>query len=198
VSFVGRSSRALYGRWARFAESRTAAPLLFAWAVAEATVWPILPDALLAALMLARRTRRLWLLAACVAGMTLGGIATVLVAHWAPGFALDLLRDLPLMTEEQVRGAADGVRDHGAAGFLVQPVSGIPFKAWATMAGVQSLSPVLVIPAFIVARGLRMAATALLFGALARLLGPWLRDWFAVVAVLYVASFAFVFARIVL
>jgi len=198
VSSVARPSRALFDRWAQFAESRAAAPVLFAWAVAEATVWPILPDALLAPLMLARRTRRLWLVAACVAGMTLGGILTVLVAHWAPGFAPDLLRDLPLMTEEQIRGAADGVREHGAAGFLIQPVSGIPFKAWATAAGVQGLSPVLVIPAFIVARGLRMAATALLFGAIARLLGPRLRDWFAVVAVLYAAGFAFVFARIVL
>jgi len=198
VSFVARTSGTLYDRWARFAESRAAAPVLFAWAVAEATVWPILPDALLAPLMLARRTRRLWLVAACVAGMTLGGIVTVLVAYWAPAFALDLLRDLPLVTADQISGAADGVRDHGAAGFLIQPVSGIPFKAWAAAAGAQELSPLLVIGAFIVARGLRMAATALLFGAIGRLLGPRLRDWFAVVAVLYVAGFAFVFVRIVL
>src|SRR5687767_302447 len=156
MSFVARPSHALYDGWARFAESRAAAPVLFAWAVAEATVWPILPDALLAPLILARRTRRLWLVAACIAGMTLGGIVTVLVAHWAPSFALDLLRDLPLVTEEQVRGAADGVRDHGAAGFLIQPVSGIPFKAWAVAAGVQDLSPLPVIAAFVVARGVRM------------------------------------------
>ena len=198
MSFVTRPSHALYDRWARFAESRAAAPVLFGWAVAEATVWPILPDALLAPLMLARRTRRLWLVAACIAGMTLGGVVTVLVAHWAPGFALDLLRDLPLVTAEQIRAGADGVRDHGAAGFLIQPVSGIPFKAWAVAAGVQDLSPALVIGAFILARGLRMAATALLFAAIARLLGPRLREWFAVVAALYVVGFAFVFVRIVL
>ena len=198
MSFVARPSRALYDRWARFTESRAAAPVLFAWAVAEATVWPILPDALLAPLMLARRTRRLWLVAACIAVMTLGGIVTVLVAHWAPGFALDLLRGLPLVTEEQIRGGADGIRDHGAAGFLIQPVSGIPFKAWAVAAGVQDLSPVPVIAAFVLARGVRMAAIALLFGGIAHLTGERLRDWFAVVAVLYVAGFLFVFVRIVL
>ena len=198
MRFVARPSHALYDRWTRFVESRAALPVLFAWAVAEATVWPILPDFLLAPMMLVARARRRLLVAACVAGMTVGGLVTVLVAHWAPGFALDLLRDLPLVTTDQITGAAQGLDDRGAAGFLVQPVSGIPFKAWATMAGVKGIGPALVIPAFIVARGTRMIATAVIGGVLGHVLRRWLRDWFVVVAAIYLTGFALVFVSLVL
>lgn len=96
MAFITSLSHALHDRWQRFAEGRAALPVLFAWALLEATLWPIVPDAMLAPMALVRRAGRWRLVAACIAGMALGGVVTVLVAHWAPGFALDLLRDLPL------------------------------------------------------------------------------------------------------
>ncbi|MGE4606957.1 MAG: hypothetical protein AAEJ52_09475, partial [Myxococcota bacterium] len=40
-------SRAAFDRWEGFARSRAGLSVLFVWALAEATVWPIIPDALL-------------------------------------------------------------------------------------------------------------------------------------------------------
>ena len=188
----------MYDAWQHFSDSRAAVVLIFAWAAAEATVFPILADFLLAALLLVSVTRRWMLLGACIAGMALGGIVTVLVARLWPGFAVDLLRDLPLITESHVAGAERRLTEHGAAGFLVQPVSGIPFKAWAVVAGRQELSAWLVIALFIVARAARMT----LIGALAHLLGGrlrrWLRDWFAPLVGAYVVLFAAGFVAVVL
>ena len=188
----------MYDGWQGFSDSRPAVVLIFAWALAEATIFPILADFLLAALLLVSRTRRWALAGACVAGMAIGGIVSVLVARAAPGFALDVLRDLPLITESHIARADRELAEHGIAGFFLQPVSGIPFKAWAVMAGRQELAPWLVIPTFVAARTTRMlliAGGAQLFG---RQLRRRLRDWFALVAAAYVVLFAAGFAAIVL
>lgn len=194
---VTRTSHAMYDGWRAFGDSRAAVVLIFVWALGEATVFPVLADFLLAALLLVGRRR--WVLAgACIAGMALGGIVSVLVARASPGFALDLLRDLPLVTESHIVRADRELADHGAAGFFLQPVSGIPFKAWAVLAGRQELSPWLVIPVFIVARSARMLLIAGVAAILGRVLERELRDWFAVVAVAYVVLFTAGFALVVL
>lgn len=180
----------MFDRWERFSQSRAALALLFVWAVAEATVWPILADFLLAPMALVRRSRFRALMAAVLAGMSIGGIVTVLTAHLSPGFTLDVLRDLALVGEAQIERASALLDEHGAAGFLIQPVSGVPFKVWAVIAGGQGILPALVIPAFIVARAARMLAVGAIATAAGRLLRPRLRDWFAVVAALYVVLFA--------
>lgn len=195
---VKRSSHRLYDGWRGFAGSRAAAILIFVWAMGEATVFPILADFLLAALLIVVPARRWILIGACIGGMALGGIVTVLVARSAPGFALDVLRDLPLVTESHIERARRGLAEHGVAGFVVQPVSGIPFKVWAVMAGQQALTPWLVIPAFIAARSARMALIAIGTGLLGRRLASSLRDWFVLVAGAYVLLFAGGFAVVVL
>lgn len=189
-------SQGLFDRWERFSESRAALALLFVWAVAEATVWPIIADFLLVPMALVRRSRFRALMAAVLAGMSIGGIVTVLAAHLFPGVTLDLLRHLPLVGEAQIQRASALLDEHGAAGFLIQPVSGIPFKVCAVIAGGQGISPALVIPAFIVARAARMLANGAIAAVVGRLLRPRLRDWFVVVAALYVVLFAVGFAGI--
>ena len=188
----------MYDGWRSFAASRTAAILVFVWAVGEATVFPILADSLLAALLIVLPARRWILLGACIAGMAAGGIVTVLVARAAPGFAIDVLRDLPLVTQSHIERAGRMLAEDGVAGFAVQPVSGIPFKVWAVVAGQQALAPWFVIPAFIAARSARMMLIAVAAGVLGRLLACWLRDWFVVFAVAYVLLFAAGFAVVVL
>jgi len=195
---VRRASHATYDSWRRFSNSRAAVALIFVWAFGEATVFPILADFLLAAMLVMGGARRWVLAGACIAGMAIGGIVTVLVARAAPGFALELLRDLPLITESHISRAGEQLADHGVAGFLVQPVSGIPFKAWAVMAGEQRLSPWLVILVFIAARAARMLAIAVLAQLLGRALGRRLRDWFAPLALAYVVLFCAGFAAVVL
>lgn len=194
---VTRTSHGMHDAWQRFADSRAAVVLIFAWALAEATVFAIIADFLLAALLLVSVSRRRLLLGACIAGMALGGIVTVVVARLWPDFALDLLRDLPLSTEAHIAGAERRLAEHGAAGFLVQPVSGIPFKAWAVVAGRQELSPWLVVAVFIVARSARMALVGALAQLLRRTVRRWLRDWFALLAGAYVVLFTVAFVAVV-
>jgi membrane protein YqaA with SNARE-associated domain len=188
----------LYDGWRAFAGSRAAVILVFAWAMGEATVFPILADFLLVALLIVIPARRWMLLGACLAGMALGGIVTVLVAHSAPGFALDVLHELPLVTESHIRRADRLLVEHGIAGFVLQPLSGIPFKVWAVVAGQQALTPWLVIPAFIAARSARMALIGVGAWLLGRGFARPLRDWFVLVTVAYVLVFAAGFAVVVL
>lgn len=195
---IKRRSNAMYDAWQRFSERRIALALLLVWAMAEATVWPILAEFVLVPLVLVRRTRPWTLAGACIAGMAVGGIVTVLVARSSPDFALELLRELPLVTGDHLESAARQLADHGVAGFLIQPWSGIPFKAWAVMAGQQGLAPWLVIPTFVAARATRMVLTAGIAHLLGRALGRRLRDWFAVVVALYLVLFATGFVAVVL
>lgn len=149
-------------------------------------------------LALVRRIRPWTLAGVCIAGMALGGIVTVLVARASPGFALELLRGLPLITDAHLEGASRQLADHGVAGFLIQPVSGIPFKAWAVMAGQRGLSPYMVIPTFVAARATRMLMIAWVAHVLGRALRHRVRDWFAVIGLLYVVLCATGFAAVIL
>ena len=191
-------SHALFDRWARFAGSRAAVVLLFAWAFAEATVWPILADFLLVALALAVPGRLRVLLPAIVAGMALGGLVSVLTAHQFPAFAMDVVRELPLVRDVQVERARDLLDEHGAfLGFLYQPISGVPFKIWAAVAGDERLPPGVVITAFVLGRSARMLATGGVAAGAGHLLRRYVRDWFAAIAPLYVLAFAIGLAQVV-
>lgn len=197
LAALKRASHKMYEGWQHFSDSRAATVLIFVWALGEATVFPILADFLLAALLVVSRARRWALAGACVAGMAIGGVVAVIVARTSPSFALDFLRDLPLITESHLRRADEQLTDHGVAGFFIQPISGIPFKAWAVTAGQQGLAAWLVIPAFVAARTVRMVATAALAQLVGRALQRELRDWFALVAVAYVGVCAVGFAAVV-
>ena len=155
-----RACRATYDRWERFASSRSGTRLMFAWSLAEATVWPILPDFLLVPMAAANRRRFHVPLAAAVIGMAVGGTTTVLFAYRAPRHAWGLLRHLPLVHEQQIDVARRHLAAHGTAAFLFQPWSGVPSKIWAVMAGAERPNPWLAIAALVIARSLRMAVLA--------------------------------------
>lgn len=129
------------------------------WAVAEAFVFPLIPDSGLAGMTFAspRRARRLWV--ACVLGTVLGSLAAVWLARRG------LAWPLPLVTDRMAATAASWIGADGAAALAHQPLSGVPVKAfnatgapgvaWWAWAGWIAL-----------ARGSRMALTAAV-GALA-------------------------------
>ena len=115
------ASHAAFDRWEQVAGSRAAVVVMAAWAIAEATVWPIIPAALLVPLSIAHRRRYYIRLAAAVAGMALGGIGLYLFAYEAPQRALLLLRHLPLVGNKHIASAHASMAAHGAAAFLIQP-----------------------------------------------------------------------------
>lgn len=110
--------------WLRaHADSRRGHAALFIWAFAEALVWPIIPDASLAVLVVGRPRRWLSLAAAAVAGSVAGGATGLLAA--ARGLTWPLPLTTPRMTE-----AVEGWLEVGASGLAHQPLSGVPYKVF--------------------------------------------------------------------
>ncbi len=197
LSLPRRASHSSFDAWERWSASAGSTKLQFVWAMAEATVWPILADSLLVPLALGRPRRALTHLGGAVTGMALGGIGLYLFAFRRPAEALRLLHRLPTVHTAAIDRAEKGLAAHGLAAFLFQPISGIPFKVWALLAGSQGRSPLRAIPLFILARATRMTVVALA----ARLVGtryrPFLRDYFLFLATLYVAGFLYVWRRLI-
>lgn len=128
------------------------------WALAEATVWPIMPDAALAPLAAARPAAWWRLAAVAAAGSALGGLLSYLVGRWRP--VEPLLARLPLVRPPMAAAATRWLADEGSAGLRHQPLSGLPFKVFALLAGRQR-QPLLGFLAWaVLVRGLRFLAVA--------------------------------------
>jgi 1-acyl-sn-glycerol-3-phosphate acyltransferase len=153
-------SPSAFDRWERFASGPAAATLLAIWALAEATVWPIIPDFLLAPVAAGSRRSFCVPLAATIAGTAFGGVILLLFAYSSPAEAEALLGNLPLVTDHQISVASARLEDLGTPAFLMQPWSGVPFKVWGVQAAVHQLDFRLVVPAFIAGRAIRMAMVA--------------------------------------
>ena len=116
-------------------DARPAMPaylLVAAWSVGEATVWPIMPDAVLVPLAYAR-PRDWWRLVLAAAGGTALGCA---LTHRTgrrrqPGSDRHFLLVRPRMAD----AARDWLATEGARGARHQPASGVPVKVFAYQAG---------------------------------------------------------------
>src|SRR5205085_868596 len=104
-----------------FATSRAGVGLMFAWAVAEAIFWPVIPDFLLVPLAAGAGRRFYKPLAAAVLGAALGGSALYLLAFWAPDAAWSLLRHAPLVDEGRIAAFQAQFAAGGVVAFLGQP-----------------------------------------------------------------------------
>jgi membrane protein YqaA with SNARE-associated domain len=192
-----RHSPACFAAWERWSATTGAGWLQFTWAFAEATFWPILPDFLLVPLALGtpRHARRLLLCA--ITGMALGGSGLYLFAYRQPAAAMHLLQQLPTVRAGARDRARDDLAAHGLAAFLFQPVSGVPFKVWALLAGSQGRSPLQAIPLFVLARSARMAILTLAASLIGVRCRPFLSRHFLVLMTLYLGGFLYVWWRLV-
>lgn len=154
----------LYRPFERLAAKRIGLILAFAWGVAEALWWPIVPDFYVFALSPAA-PRRWWKLAlAASLGSVLGG---------AIGFALAtsfgsrrFLAAAPLITGEMISTAQSWLAG-GSAGLMRQPLSGIPYKVFVFLAAHLKLNFAAFLFFSTIARSLRIFA----IGGSAALLG---------------------------
>lgn len=186
-----RECHAAFDRWERFASGRRGARLMFLWALAEAVVWPVIPDALLVPVVAGNRRRFRIPLLAAVCGSALGGVLLMLGATWWPATALTFLEHLPLVTDRQIQTASAHLANDGATAFLLQPWSGVPFKVWGVMAAVQGISLWPAIPLSIAARAFRMTVVAFAARLTAHLLPNFLRDFSLYVLAIYLVLFAY-------
>ncbi len=145
---------------------------LAAIAFLESSVFPIPPDALLAPMVLAARSRA-WLLAfVCTAASVAGG---VLGYGIGAGFHDAVGRQIVAFYGygRQFAEAAELYNSHGAWIVLVAGLTPIPYKIFTIASGVTALDPAVFVIASVVARGTRFFAVA----ALLYWLGPPIREF---------------------
>ncbi|MFQ5877923.1 MAG: YqaA family protein [Acidobacteriota bacterium] len=155
--------RGLYDWVLRWAARPPALAALFLLALAESSFFPIPPDVLLVAIVLAEPRRAWRATAACTAGSILGGAAGYVIGwafwemaggffyHWVPGITPELYA--------RVAGLYDR---HDFWVVFVAGLTPIPYKVFTITAGVSKIS----FPIFVLASTLSRGARFLLEAAL--------------------------------
>ena len=171
-----------------FARSPRAMLLVAAWAFAEAVSWPLVPELLLAVLVVAAPRSAPRLAALAVAASVAGGLLTTSLA------SAGVHPPAPLTTPRMEAVAADRVAEDGARALLAQPLSGVPYKVYATAATDVPAGDFVVWS--LAARGGRIAVVAAVFALLGVVGRRWRRFYPAYLLVL-VAGFAAGLSRVV-
>lgn len=140
------------------------------WAVAEATVWPIMPDAILAPLALTRPAGWWRLALSASLGTLLGGALSYAAGRRWPARAA--VERLPLVRPSMVDAVDGWLACEGPRAVLHQPFSGVPFKVFARRAGAHAVPVATFLGWSVAARVPRFLAAS----GLAALLG-WRLGW---------------------
>lgn len=196
-------SRRLYDWVLSFAESRYSRTALFSLAVAEASFFPVPPDALLIALCMGAHKRWFSFALICSIGSVTGG----LIGYFIGYAAFDMIGKLILsfiaslgdqnpddllntaqywFTEKEVWGQKVGGWAVGVAGFTP-----IPYKVFTIAAGFFKMNLAVFLIASAISRSLRFFAVAGIVGTLyekyGRKISDFIDKYFNLLAVLFVA-----------
>jgi membrane protein YqaA with SNARE-associated domain len=174
-----RTSHATSGfrrRVAAVACSAAGSALVAAWSVAEAIVWPLVPELALFALLLAAPRAGVRLIPAAVLASMAGGLCTIALATVGAAPAA------PLVTERMRVAVAEQTAAEGPHAVRHQPLSGIPFKVYAAEAGRAGVAPLPFLGTAIGHRGLRIATVGTACALLGVVLGRWPHRYVPVVA----------------
>lgn len=150
---------------------RRDAAIAFAWGLAEATVFFIVPDVLLTRLAM-RDFRRsvvasLW----AVTGALLGGALLWMAARDGAADAWFAFFDhLPGIAPEMIRAAGDSLSQRGLRALVAGALQGQPYKLYAVHAGSLGISLPLFLTASCAARLGRFVLTSILFWSVGRAL----------------------------
>jgi membrane protein YqaA with SNARE-associated domain len=139
------------------------------WGAAEALIWPLMPEAALVPLS-TTAPKAWWCFAlASTLGSTIGGCASYAIGRRLVGAGWP--DRLPLVRRPMVAAADAWLGREGPRGVLHQPLSGVPFKVFALLAGIRRLPPGPFLAWSASGRGARFAlvcAAAALTGSVAR------------------------------
>jgi 1-acyl-sn-glycerol-3-phosphate acyltransferase len=188
-----RERRSIYTRLRAWAGSRSALGFTFAWALAEAILWPVIPDFLIAPLAFLAPSRFVYFAAAATAGSVAGGTVAHLLA--ATGVGGSLLSAAPLTTDRMAAAAAGWLGSEGAAGLAHQPLSGVPYKLFALQSSGIPLGSFVWFTVLV--RGARFAAIAAVFAGGGAALKDRAERVFVPLSAAYVALFALALNRVV-
>jgi membrane protein YqaA with SNARE-associated domain len=182
---------------ARFAASRGAIVLVAAWAFAEATVLPVVPDVALILLALAAPHRAAALFAVALAASLAGSLLLFAAATAAPDAARALVLAVPAIHPAMLAAATTTVAA-GDPWSIAQFGPGTPLKvftvAWAVGPGV--------VPSFVLAvilnRLTRIAPVLVVASVVGALAPGWIRRHERAVLVAYAVAWTVLYAGYVL
>jgi membrane protein YqaA with SNARE-associated domain len=151
--------RSLYDWTLRQSEKPHAAWILFAVAVAEASVFPLPPDVLLLPMALAQRDKALRLALVCTAGSVIGG----LIGYGIGALAMATVGNWVVHTyhlESGFQTFHDQFNKWGVLVILAKGLTPIPFKLVTIASGVASLNLVAFVLSCAATRGARFFLVA--------------------------------------
>jgi membrane protein YqaA with SNARE-associated domain len=111
--------------------------LAFVWAVAEATLWPIMPDAVLVPLALRRPSSWWRLVVAAALGTSAGAAVSYALGQRRPD--RQAIERLPLVRPAMAAAVDRWLAAEGARGVWRQPATGVPLKVFARLAGAREV-----------------------------------------------------------
>jgi membrane protein YqaA with SNARE-associated domain len=114
--------------------------IAFAWGIAEATIFFIVPDVYLGLVALLYWRRGVLSAFAAVLGAIIGGSLIYWLAYNNPSGMRELLDSIPLISAEMIDNVGSQIDQEGIAAIFKAPLSGIPYKIYAYQAGVQGLN----------------------------------------------------------
>ncbi len=111
------------------------APALgFFWGFAEGTLFFIVPDVLLSLVVLFSVRRFFVCSAATLCGSLLGGLLIFVAAKVNPGLTTAIVKAVPFVTEKMFGAVQAGFAERGVWALLEGPVTGTPYKIYASLA----------------------------------------------------------------
>ena len=173
--------------------------LAFAWGVAEALFFPVVPDVGVALLAVAAPSRFLPLAFASTAGSVAGGAVSYALGPTPAGAWL--LANAPLVTDRMRQHALDALSSGGASPLIGQPWTGIPFKVFGYQAAGAGVGLGSFVATSLAGRGFRILLAGAVFAGAAwapnRLLPGWVERLYAFFVVAFLALFGVGLARVV-
>jgi membrane protein YqaA with SNARE-associated domain len=140
--------------------------LSFAWGLAEATLFFVVPDVLLS-LVSIFSLRRVWRhIAAAIAGAVAGGALMFFWEQTNPVSAIAAVKKVPFVTERMFAHVDAGYQKSGMLAVYIGPMTGTPYKIYAVVAP-KFVSFAAFVLATIPARGWRFILVSLFSAACA-------------------------------
>ena len=182
-----------------FAASRAALAFAFAWGLAEATFFFIVPDVLLT--LIASRALKPALKATItsLAGALAGGMVMYAFGVRNPDGARVFLDNVPGISPALIKGVIEQINNSGLVAVLIGPLKGIPYKIYAVEWGTREGGLLLFLLISIPARYLRFLLVTLAARGIARVIEPLTHHRAAIeisiLSVFWVAFYSFYFIR---
>ena len=182
-----------------FAASRAVLSLAFAWGLAEATFFFIVPDVLLTLIACRALKPALKATVASLVGALAGGMLMYIFGAREAEAARALLDHVPAIDPALITRVAGQISESGLLAVLIGPLKGIPYKIYSVEWGARGGSFLAFLLISIPARYIRFVLATLAARGIACLIEP-LTDHRAVIecsilSIIWIAFYSFYFAR---